>query len=335
MSEKGFLTRYIGADFTKVEILSREPNKRTKNPNAYVVIARAYKEDALPLPLSRQELALANARDALKQLWLFPVAPEVCNLACTHCLYASSPLRKNPYRLTEQELATVFAELESLEAAPHMIFTGGEPTLHPHLYSLLDRVEQHGYSFQLHTNGTRIHAREAERLAAFAHLKKVQISLEGPSPDLNDAVMGQGLYHRVLRVIEDLRTQDVPVAIAVTPMESNQDHLSAIERCAEKTGAELIRILLYDLGAATDNGLKPAVTDSQKDGPIDMDTELMCDTGVAYSEGKYFPCPVLVKDPDAFLGTSLRKALSPRAREQVLRLRETKATCEVCLKGSS
>src|SRR5262249_51851926 len=158
MSEKGFLTRYIGAEFTKVEILSREPNKRTKNPNAYVVIARAYKEDALPVPLSRPALSLANARDALKQLWFFPVTPEVCNLACTHCLYASSPLRKNPYHLTEHELAQIFADLENLEATPHLIFTGGEPTLHPQLYALLDQVDQHGYAFQLHTNGTRIHA---------------------------------------------------------------------------------------------------------------------------------------------------------------------------------
>ena len=333
MSEKGFLTRYIGAEFTKVEILTREPNKRTKNPNAYVVIARAYQEDALPLPLTRQELSLANARDTLEQMWFFPVAPEVCNLACTHCLYASSPLRKNPYRLTEQELISVFAELESLEAAPHLIFTGGEPTLHPRLYSLLDQVDQQGYSFQLHTNGTRIHTNEAERLASFAHLKRVQISLEGPSPEINDAVMGKGLYPRVLRAIEELRTHDVPVAIAVTPMESNQDHLPEVERFAEEKGAELIRILLYDLGAATDNGLKPAVATSQGDAPTE--TGLMCDKGVAHSEGKYFPCPVLVKDPDALLGTSLREALSPRAREQVMQLRETKAACAVCRKGSS
>jgi hypothetical protein len=68
MSEKGFLTRYIGAEFTKVEILSREPNKRTRNPNAYVVIARAYKEEALTMPRSRPELSLANARETLKDL---------------------------------------------------------------------------------------------------------------------------------------------------------------------------------------------------------------------------------------------------------------------------
>jgi len=93
MSEKGFLTRYIGAEFTKVEILSREPNKRTKNPTAYVVIVCAYKEEALPVPLNRPELSLENVNDTLKELWVFPIAPEVCNLACTHCLYAASPLR--------------------------------------------------------------------------------------------------------------------------------------------------------------------------------------------------------------------------------------------------
>lgn len=333
MSEKGFLTRYIGAEFTKVEILTREPNQRTKDPNAYVVIAQAYKEDSLPMPLTRPELSLAHARDTLQELWIFPVAPEFCNLACTHCLYAASPLRKNPYRLNEHELEHIFAELENLAATPHLLFTGGEPTLHPQLFALLDQVDRQGYSFQLMTNGTRLHADEAERLAAFAHLKKVQISLEGPSPELNDAVMGQGLHRRVLQAISELRAREVPVAIAVTPMESNESYLAEIEQLAEEKGAELVHILLYDLGAATDNGLKPAATVSSNGGA--MDSTLMCDKGVTYSEGKYFPCPVLVKDPDARLGGSLSEALSPRAREQVMGLRKTKAACAVCLKGAT
>jgi sulfatase maturation enzyme AslB (radical SAM superfamily) len=333
MSEKGFLTRYIGAEFTKVEILTREPNQRTKNSNAYVVIARAYKEESLPKPGSHPELGLANASETLEELWLFPVAPEVCNLACTHCLYAASPLRQNPYRLTEGELAKIFTELDSLGAAPHVLFTGGEPTLHPQLYALLDQVDQQGYSFQLHTNGTRIHAEEAKHLASFAHLKKVQISLEGSSPELNDSVMGRGLYQRVLRATAELRTHAVPVAIAVTPMESNQAHLPEIEQFAVEKGAELVHILLYDLGAATTNALKPAVTISPENEPLN--TTLMCDKGVAYSEGKYFACPVLVKDPDALLGNSLSEALSPPARQQVRQLRDRKAACAVCLKGSS
>jgi sulfatase maturation enzyme AslB (radical SAM superfamily) len=145
--------------------------------------------------------------------------------------------------------------------------------------------------------------------------------------------MGQGLYQRVLRAIAELRTHEVPVAIAVTPMENNQDHLSELEQFAAEQGAELVHILLYDLGAATSNELKPAVTIAPENDPIN--TTLMCDKGVAYSEGQYFACPVLVKDPDALLGDSLSEALSPLARQRVRQLRDTKAACAVCLKGSA
>jgi sulfatase maturation enzyme AslB (radical SAM superfamily) len=65
------------------------------------------------------------------------------------------------------------------------------------------------------------------------------------------------------------------------------------------------------------------------------DMTLMCDKGVAYSEGKYFPCPVLVKDPEAVLGTSMREAISSTAREQVRQLKSRKDECAVCLKGST
>jgi hypothetical protein len=62
---------------------------------------------------------------------------------------------------------------------------------------------------------------------------------------------------------------------------------------------------------------------------------LMCDKGIAYSEGKYFPCPVLVKDPEATLGASVREAMSPTARERVGELKSRKDACAVCLKGST
>lgn len=281
---------------------------------------------------TRPALSPETASNTLQELWVFPVAPEVCNLACTHCLYAASPQRKNSYRLTEDELTDLFKQLDDLGATPHLMFTGGEPTLHPALYDFFEQAERRGYTFQLHTNGTRIHAEEAARLARLPHLKKVQISLEGPTPALHDQVMGHGLYQRTLRAIDELRSRDVPVTIAVTPMESNQECFAEIEQLAQEKGAELVRILLYDLGAATTNSLKPATTVPPQRG---KDMTLMCDKGVAYSEGQYFPCPILVKDPEAILGTSVRDAISPAARERVRAIKSRKDECAVCLKGST
>lgn len=115
-------------------------------------------------------------------------------------------------------------------------------------------------------------------------------------------------------------------------MESNQEHFTEIEQLAQEKGAELVRILLYDLGAATTNSFKPAMTVPPQRG---KDMTLMCDKGIAYSEGKYFPCPVLVKGPEAMLGSSRHEAISPTARERVREIKSCKDACAVCLKGST
>jgi MoaA/NifB/PqqE/SkfB family radical SAM enzyme len=274
-----------------------------------------------------------TASNVLKEFWVFPVAPETCNLACTHCLYAASPRTRNPYRVSTGELVELLAQVEAVGAKPHFMFTGGEPTLHPELYDFLETVDRRGYSFQLMTNGTRIQKESAERLAKLSHLTKVQVSLESADAKINDSIYGAGLHQRVLKAVDVLRENDVPVTLAVTPMEMNEDGLHAIEALAENKGADVKYISLYDLGAAKENGLQPAR--EMATGNSEKQVELMCDKGIAYSEGAFYPCPVLVKEPQAKLGDTLEQALSPEARRKVAGLQEKHAACQVCLKGST
>jgi sulfatase maturation enzyme AslB (radical SAM superfamily) len=317
--------------------LETSENKRTRNRNAYVVTLAAQKAPlSLRAPLGRKTkpvLTRENAAEALKEFWVFPVAPETCNLACTHCLYAASPKTRNPYRVSAAELAGLLAQVENLGAKPHFLFTGGEPTLHPELYDFLATVDRQGYSFQLMTNGTRIQKQSAERLARLSHLTKVQVSLESADAQINDSIYGAGLYHRVVNAVDILRQSDVPVTLAVTPMEVNQNGLERIEALAETKGADVKYIFLYDLGAAKENGLRPAREMPNANGQAQVG--LMCDKGLAYSEGAFYPCPVLVKEQQAKLGDTLEEALSPEARRRVSGLQEKHAACQVCLKGST
>lgn len=281
-------------------------------------------KEAPPPGLNRE-----NVAQELRELWLFPVAPETCNLNCTHCLYSASPMRRNSYKLSEDELASLMEQVSSVDTEPHFLFTGGEPTLHPQLFDFLETVDDAGYSSQLMTNGTRIREETAERLSKMSHLVKVQLSLESAEAKINDSIYGEGLFRRVLQAVGTLREKGVPVTLAVTPMKCNEEGLKGIKELAAAKGADLKYISLYDLGAASENSLKPARQASN--GKVD----LMCEKGVAYSEGAFYPCPVLVKEPGTKLGNTLEDALSPESRQRIANLRQVHSACQVCLKGST
>jgi MoaA/NifB/PqqE/SkfB family radical SAM enzyme len=278
-------------------------------------------------------LSRENAAQELRELWVFAVTPETCNLACTHCLYAASPTRRNPYRLSAEEIAELTEQVNTVKAKPHFLFTGGEPTLHPQLLEVLEAVDGAGYPTQLMTNGTRMRKETAKRLSKMSHLAKVQISLESTDPQINDSIYGEGLHRRVLKALDTLREQGVPVGLAVTPMKDNEDGLHGIEELASAKGAEVKYISLYDLGAAKENRLNPAK--QSLNGRGNRTPNLMCEKGVAYSEGTFYPCPVLVKEPGTKLGDNLEEALSPKSRQRIARLREVHSACQVCLKGST
>jgi MoaA/NifB/PqqE/SkfB family radical SAM enzyme len=224
-------------------------------------------------------------------------------------------------------------QVNSVGANPHFLFTGGEPTLHPHLFDFLEVVDGGGYSFQLMTNGTRIQEETADRLSKMSHLAKVQVSLESADAKINDSIYGAGLHRRVLQAVDTLREKGIHVALAATPMESNEEGLPTLEELAAEKGADVKYISLYDLGAAKEKGLKPAQQSSNGSGEPTPD--LMCEKGVAYSEGAFYPCPVLVKEPGTKLGNNLEEALSPKSRQRITRLREVHSACQVCLKGST
>ena len=93
-----------------------------------------------------------------------------CNLSCPVC-YASS----GPHREETRDLATIEKMLDAIvanEIEPDVVqISGGEPTLHPDFFRILDAAKARPIKhLMLNTNGLRI-AREpgfAERLASYA-----------------------------------------------------------------------------------------------------------------------------------------------------------------------
>src|SRR2546423_9399715 len=123
-----------------------------------------------------------------------------CNLACVHCLSSSG--KRDPRELTTQQCKDIIDELERMQVF-YVNIGGGEPTVRPDFWELVDYATAHHVGVKFSTNGVRITPEVAARLAASDYVD-VQISLDGATAEVNDAVRGPGSFAMALRAMDNL-----------------------------------------------------------------------------------------------------------------------------------
>ena len=73
-----------------------------------------------------------------------------CNLACVHCLSSSG--RRDPRELSTDECMSVIDELRRMQVF-YVNIGGGEPTVWPDFWELLDYAVAHDVGVKFSTNG--------------------------------------------------------------------------------------------------------------------------------------------------------------------------------------
>lgn len=109
-----------------------------------------------------------------------------CNNQCSHC-YNARP-RQYP-ELSVEEWHQVIDRLWEI-GIPHIVFTGGEPTLVRHLPELIAHAERNGQITGINTNGRRLKDPEFVQRLVDAGLDHVQITLESHDPAIHDEMVG-------------------------------------------------------------------------------------------------------------------------------------------------
>ncbi|HMJ76083.1 MAG TPA: mycofactocin radical SAM maturase [Iamia sp.] len=172
-----------------------------------------------------------------------------CNLACVHCLSSSG--RRDPDELSTAEAMAVIDELQRMQVF-YVNIGGGEPTIRPDFWDLLDYSVEHSVGVKFSTNGHKITPARAERLAATDYLD-VQISLDGATAEVNDAVRGPGTYATALRAMENLAEagmRDFKMSVVCT--RHNIGQLDEFKAIADRYGAQLRLTRLRPSGRGAD-----------------------------------------------------------------------------------
>lgn len=161
-----------------------------------------------------------------------PAAPVViwnlirrCNLTCKHC-YTTSADIDFPGELTTPEIYTVMDDLKTFKV-PVLILSGGEPLLHPDIFSISRRAKQMGFYVALSSNGTLVNEQNIAEIAEIGY-QYIGISLDGIGKTHDEFRQKQGSFAASMRGVELCLAQDIKVGIRYTMTQNNAGDFPAM-----------------------------------------------------------------------------------------------------------
>jgi [mycofactocin precursor peptide]-tyrosine decarboxylase / 3-amino-5-[(4-hydroxyphenyl)methyl]-4,4-dimethylpyrrolidin-2-one synthase len=129
---------------------------------------------------------------------------------------------------------------------------GGEPTVRPDFWDLVDYATGHHVGVKFSTNGINITDEAARRLAASDYVD-VQISLDGATEDVNDHVRGPGSYRTAVRAMQRLAAAGFTgFKLSVVVTRDNAGQLDDFQAIADRYGAQLRLTRLRPSGRGAD-----------------------------------------------------------------------------------
>ena len=172
-----------------------------------------------------------------------------CNLACRHCLSSSG--RRDPGELSPLEARGVVDELAAMQVF-YVNIGGGEPMLRPDFFDLLAYSVDHGVGVKFSTNGTRLTRARAEQLGAMEYVD-VQVSIDGATAEVNDAVRGHGSFAAATAAMGHLAESGFGrFKVSVVMTRHNVAQLDALAGLADHYGAQLRLTRLRPSGRGAD-----------------------------------------------------------------------------------
>jgi radical SAM protein with 4Fe4S-binding SPASM domain len=167
---------------------------------------------------------------------------RTCNLYCAHC-YSDSAPQHYEGELTLAEARDLIDDLAHY-GVRHLLLSGGEPTLHPHFFSIAKYAAEKGLKPTLSTNGTRLTRLLALRLREIG-LGYIGISLDGIGRQ-HDLFRGTpGAFDRAVSGIRHCRAFGHKRGLRLTLTRHNIHELDAFFRFIEDE--DIPRICFYHL----------------------------------------------------------------------------------------
>ncbi len=145
-----------------------------------------------------------------------------CQNKCCHCY--NEPKREIK-EIPKEKWMEIIDKLWDI-GVPHIVFTGGEPTLNGDLPELIAHAEKKGQITGLITNGRKLSDKKYLDSLVKAGLDHVQITLESFNGDTHDNITGtQGSWKETVAGIKNAENVDIYLSTNSTVIQQNKNEI--------------------------------------------------------------------------------------------------------------
>ena len=145
-----------------------------------------------------------------------------CNNDCPHCYNEADRLALES--LAVEDWKRVVDRLADV-GVPHLIFTGGEATLHPDLPEIVAHADARGPICGLNSNGRRFADADYAQRMANSGLNHLQVTLGSHLPDVHDRMMNARCFDQTVRGIRNAIDAGIHTITNTTLMQMNKDDI--------------------------------------------------------------------------------------------------------------
>ncbi|MDD2522147.1 MAG: radical SAM protein [Anaerolineaceae bacterium] len=179
-----------------------------------------------------------------------------CNNDCAHCYNARA---RNYPELSTAEWKAIIDKLWEI-GIPHVVFTGGEPTLRDDLPELVAYADQKGMVTGINTNGIRLADQALLDRLVNAGLDHVQITLESHDAQIHDQMVRRsGAWEKTVAGIRNVVKSKLYMMTNTTLLNNNAGQLRETLEFLASEGVPTVGLnaLIYSgKGKTIDTGLK-------------------------------------------------------------------------------
>lgn len=173
---------------------------------------------------------------------------NACNFACSIC-FAESGQDEPKFLSTDKAVA--LAQNAKRSGAAIIGLTGGEPTLHPELTTVIRRIKKCGLRTLLITNGFLLKDLEYVRSLKKSGLYAAHIQFDTFDPDLHERMRGNRYIPEKIQAFENARAVGLKLSISTTVTNDNIHEVGKILEFSLTFSPQLFQVVFQ---AATEAG---------------------------------------------------------------------------------